>query len=134
VFSQFTGFLDLVCRSLDAAGVPYCYLDGKARNRAAVVKQFKSGEAPVFLISLEAGGFGWNPATEAQAVDRTHRTGQTRNVMVYRLIAKGKVMELKARKAALFSGSWTQETLSAAAWTPTTSAACSAESPHCSWP
>jgi SNF2 family DNA or RNA helicase len=123
VFSQFTGFLDLVRRSLDAAGVPYCYLDGKTRNRAAVVKQFKSGEAPVFLISLKAGGFGlnlteadycflldpwWNPATEAQAVDRTHRIGQTRNVMVYRLIAKGtieeKVMELKARKAALFAG------------------------------
>ncbi|MEU5261899.1 SNF2-related protein [Amycolatopsis sp. NPDC021455] len=123
VFSQFTGFLDFVRRSLDAAGVPYCYLDGKTRNRAAVVKQFKSGQAPVFLISLKAGGFGlnlteadycflldpwWNPATEAQAVDRTHRIGQTRNVMVYRLIAKGtieeKVMELKARKAALFAG------------------------------
>ena len=123
VFSQFTGFLDVVRRNLDNAGVEYCYLDGKTRNRAAVVKKFTSGTAPVFLISLKAGGFGlnlteadycflldpwWNPATEAQAIDRTHRIGQTRNVMVYRLIAKGtieeKVMELKARKAALFAG------------------------------
>ncbi|RSM42464.1 helicase [Amycolatopsis balhimycina DSM 5908] len=123
VFSQFTGFLDVVRRNLENAGVEYCYLDGKTRNRAAVVKKFRSGTAPVFLISLKAGGFGlnlteadycflldpwWNPATEAQAVDRTHRIGQTRNVMVYRLIAKDtieeKVMELKARKAALFAG------------------------------
>jgi len=122
VFSQFTGFLSLVREQLDAAGVPYCYLDGKTRNRAAVLSRFKDGEVPVFLISLKAGGFGlnlteadycfmldpwWNPATEAQAVDRTHRIGQTRNVMVYRLIAKGtieeKVMELKTRKAALFA-------------------------------
>ncbi|RSD13122.1 DEAD/DEAH box helicase [Amycolatopsis eburnea] len=123
VFSQFTGFLDIVRQNLENADVEYCYLDGKTRNRAAVVKKFRSGTAPVFLISLKAGGFGlnlteadycflldpwWNPATEAQAIDRTHRIGQTRNVMVYRLIAKGtieeKVMELKARKAALFAG------------------------------
>ena len=77
----------------------------------------------MFLISLKAGGFGlnlteadycilldpwWNPATEAQAVDRVHRIGQTRNVMVYRLVAKDtieeKVMALKARKAELFRG------------------------------
>jgi SNF2 family DNA or RNA helicase len=87
-----------------------------------VLQRFKDGAAPVFLISLKAGGFGlnlteadycflldpwWNPATEAQAVDRTHRIGQTRNVMVYRLIAKDtieqKVMALKARKAELFA-------------------------------
>jgi superfamily II DNA or RNA helicase len=122
VFSQFTGFLDKVRRRLDATGVRYCYLDGSTRNRAAVIKRFKDGEAPVFLISLKAGGFGlnlteadycflldpwWNPATEAQAVDRTHRIGQTRNVMVYRLIAKDtieeKVMALKAKKAELFA-------------------------------
>ncbi len=122
VFSQFTGFLDMVRQRLDAAGVQYCYLDGKTRNRATVVQCFKDGSVPVFLISLKAGGFGlnlteadfcflldpwWNPATEAQAVDRTHRIGQTRNVMVYRLIAKDtieeKVMALKARKAELFS-------------------------------
>ncbi len=122
VFSQFTGFLDKVRARLDAAGVAYCYLDGKTRKRAAVLDRFKNGSAPVFLISLKAGGFGlnlteadycflldpwWNPATEAQAVDRTHRIGQTRNVMVYRLIAKDtieeKVMALKARKAELFT-------------------------------
>jgi superfamily II DNA or RNA helicase len=122
VFSQFTGFLDKVRGRLDATGVEYCYLDGKTRNRATVLKRFKDTSVPVFLISLKAGGFGlnlteadycflldpwWNPATEAQAVDRTHRIGQTRNVMVYRLIAKGtieeKVMALKARKAELFS-------------------------------
>jgi superfamily II DNA or RNA helicase len=122
VFSQFTGFLALVRGRLDAAGIEYCYLDGKTRNRAAVLRRFKDGTAPVFLISLKAGGFGlnlaeadycflldpwWNPATEAQAVDRAHRIGQTRTVMVYRLIAAGtieeKVMALKARKAELFA-------------------------------
>ncbi|MEO6087064.1 MAG: SNF2-related protein [Umezawaea sp.] len=123
VFSQFTGFLKIVRDRLDAEGVEYCYLDGTTRNRPAVLARFKDGSAPVFLISLKAGGFGlnlteadycflldpwWNPATEAQAVDRTHRIGQTRNVMVYRLIAKDtieeKVMALKERKAELVAG------------------------------
>jgi SNF2 family DNA or RNA helicase len=122
VFSQFTGFLGKVRAELDVAGVEYCYLDGSTRNRPEVIEQFKGGAAPVFLISLKAGGFGlnlaeadycflldpwWNPATEAQAVDRIHRIGQTRNVMVYRLVARDtieeKVMALKARKAKLFS-------------------------------
>jgi SNF2 family DNA or RNA helicase len=103
-----------------------------------VLKDFKTGTAPVFLISLKAGGVGlnlteadycilldpwWNPATEAQAVDRVHRIGQTKKVMVYRLVAKDtieeKVMALKARKAALFSsvmdgGGFESGTLSAA--------------------
>jgi superfamily II DNA or RNA helicase len=122
VFSQFTGFLGKVREQLEADGIPYCYLDGSTRDRAGVVQRFKDGAAPVFLISLKAGGFGlnlteadycflldpwWNPATEAQAVDRTHRIGQTKNVMVYRLVARDtieeKVMALKARKAQLFS-------------------------------
>ena len=122
VFSQFTGFLGKVRERLDADGIPYCYLDGSTRDRAAVISSFKDGAAPVFLISLKAGGFGlnlteadycflldpwWNPATEAQAVDRTHRIGQTRNVMVYRLVSRDtieeKVMALKARKAQLFT-------------------------------
>jgi SNF2 family DNA or RNA helicase len=122
VFSQFTRFLKMARTRLEASGVECCYLDGSTTNRAAVIAEFKEGTAPVFLISLKAGGFGlnlteadycflldpwWNPATEAQAVDRTHRIGQTRNVMVYRLIASGtieeKVMALKARKAELFS-------------------------------
>jgi SNF2 family DNA or RNA helicase len=102
--------------------VEYCYLDGSTRDRPAVLARFKSGSVPMFLISLKAGGFGlnlteadycflldpwWNPATEAQAVDRTHRIGQTRNVVVYRLISKDtieeKVMALKARKSQLFA-------------------------------
>ncbi|MDJ0349511.1 DEAD/DEAH box helicase [Cryobacterium sp. PH29-G1] len=122
IFSQFTSFLKLAAARLDAQGVPYCYLDGSTLRRSEVIDRFKSGAAPVFLISLKAGGFGlnlteadyvflldpwWNPATEAQAVDRTHRIGQTRNVMVYRLVATGtieeKVMALKAQKAQLFT-------------------------------
>ena len=122
VFSQFTGFLGKVRQRLEAEGIAYCYLDGSTRDRAAVIQRFKDGTAPVFLISLKAGGFGlnlteadycflldpwWNPATEAQAVDRAHRIGQNRNVMVYRLVARDtieeKVMALKARKARLFS-------------------------------
>jgi superfamily II DNA or RNA helicase len=123
VFSQFTGFLAEVRERLDTAGVAYTYLDGTSRDRPAIIRRFTEGTAPVFLISLKAGGFGltlteadycflldpwWNPATEAQAVDRTHRIGQTRSVMVYRLIARDtieeKVRALAQRKAALFTG------------------------------
>ncbi|MET3164102.1 UNVERIFIED_ORG: superfamily II DNA or RNA helicase [Arthrobacter sp. UYEF10] len=122
IFSQFTGFLGKAAARLDAEGIPYAYLDGSTRRRGEVIERFKSGTAPVFLISLKAGGFGlnlteadyvflldpwWNPASEAQAVDRTHRIGQTRNVMVYRLVAKDtieeKVMALKEKKAKLFT-------------------------------
>lgn len=122
IFSQFTGFLGKVRDRLDEEDIEYCYLDGSTRNRADVVSEFKNGSAPVFLISLKAGGFGlnlteadyvflldpwWNPASEAQAVDRTHRIGQARNVMVYRLVAKDtieeKVMALKTRKSQLFA-------------------------------
>ncbi|WP_035811027.1 DEAD/DEAH box helicase [Curtobacterium sp. S6] len=122
VFSQFTSFLKMIAQVLDEAGIPYLYLDGTTRNRGAVLDAFNNGEAPIFLISLKAGGFGlnltaadycfimdpwWNPAAEAQAVDRTHRIGQKRNVMVYRLVSAGtieeKVMDLKKSKAALFT-------------------------------
>lgn len=122
VFSQFTSFLGRAAARLDAAGVPYAYLDGStpARRRDAEIARFRAGGASVFLISLKAGGFGlnlteadyvflldpwWNPASEAQAVDRAHRIGQAKPVMVYRLVAQGtieeKVMELKARKGEL---------------------------------
>jgi superfamily II DNA or RNA helicase len=123
VFSQFTGFLARVRARLDHAGISYCYLDGRTRQRDRVLERFTSGADPVFLISLKAGGFGlnltdadycflldpwWNPATENQAIDRTHRIGQTRPVMVYRMIARDtieeKVVALARRKAALFSG------------------------------
>ena len=121
IFSQFTGFLGKVRERLDAAGVQYAYLDGSTRQRADVIASFKEGDAPLFLISLKAGGFGinlteadyvflldpwWNPASEAQAVDRAHRIGQDKQVMVYRLVAKDtieeKVMDLKAKKSKLF--------------------------------
>jgi len=121
IFSQFTQYLGKARDRLDAAGISYAYLDGKTRNRARVIADFKDGDASVFLISLKAGGFGlnlteadyvilldpwWNPATEAQAVDRVHRIGQSKKVMVYRLVSKDtieeKVMALKATKARLF--------------------------------
>lgn len=123
VFSQFTGFLAKARERLDHEGIGYCYLDGRTRRRDRVLDRFKDGSDPVFLISLKAGGLGlnlteadycflldpwWNPATEAQAIDRTHRIGQTRPVMVYRMIARDtieeKVVALARRKAALFSG------------------------------
>ncbi|HET8928950.1 MAG TPA: SNF2-related protein [Microbacterium sp.] len=121
VFSQFTSFLKLAAERLDAAGIRYAYLDGSTRRRAAVIDGFRRGDQAAFLISLKAGGFGltlteadyvflldpwWNPAAEAQAVDRTHRIGQDRRVLVYRLIAaetiEEKVMALQQRKARLF--------------------------------
>ncbi|MHA7264379.1 DEAD/DEAH box helicase [Arthrobacter sp. TMN-37] len=122
VFSQFTSYLKKAAEQLEARGIEYAYLDGSTRSRGEVIEKFKEGAAPVFLISLKAGGFGlnlteadycflldpwWNPASEAQAVDRTHRIGQTKNVMVYRMVSKGtieeKVMKLKEQKAQLFS-------------------------------
>jgi len=122
VFSQFTSFLGRVRDRLAADGTATCYLDGSTRDREAVVEAFRAGEAPVFLISLKAGGTGltlteadyvfvldpwWNPAAEAQAVDRAHRIGQDKHVHVYRLVASDtieeKVMALKARKAELFA-------------------------------
>lgn len=121
VFSQFTGVLGRVRDRLDAHGTGYAYLDGATTGRPAVIESFRTGDVPVFLISLRAGGVGltlteadyvvlldpwWNPAVEAQAVDRAHRIGQTKQVMVYRLVAAGtiedKVMALKDAKARLF--------------------------------
>jgi len=123
VFSQFTGFLAKVRDRLDREGIEYCYLDGRTRKRDRAIERFKQGTAPVFLISLKAGGFGlnlteadycflldpwWNPAAETQAIDRAHRIGQTRPVIAYRMIAREtieeKVVALARRKAELFSG------------------------------
>ena len=121
VFSQFTGYLKSISARLSEEGIGHLYLDGSTRNRAEVIEAFTSGQEPVFLISLKAGGFGlnlteadhvfimdpwWNPAAEQQAVDRIHRIGQDKEVHVYRLVAEGtieeKVMQLKESKAALF--------------------------------
>ncbi len=121
VFSQFTSMLAILKEHLDKRGIPYVYLDGKTRNRKQVVEQFQNDPATmVFLISLKAGGLGlnltaaeyvflldpwWNPAVEAQAIDRAHRVGQTRQVFAYRLICKDtveeKILELQKQKREL---------------------------------
>lgn len=136
VFSQFTSFLDLAAERLTAAGIPYAHLDGASLRRQEIVDGFRDGTQPVFLISLKAGGFGltlteadyvflldpwWNPAAEAQAVDRTHRIGQSSQVFVYRMISVGtieeKVLDLQRRKARLFSAVMDDEALFAQALT-----------------
>lgn len=109
VFSQFTSLLALVRQELDEKKIKYEYLDGKTNDRAQCVQRFQTdGDCPLFLISLKAGGHGlnltaadyvfildpwWNPAVEAQAVDRAHRIGQTRHVIAYRLICKDTIEE-----------------------------------------
>ena len=121
VFSQFTRYLTGVREHLEAAGLRTAYLDGATVDRQGAIDSFRSGGADVFLISLKAGGFGltlteadyvflldpwWNPQVEEQAVDRAHRIGQDKPVMVYRLVSadtiEEKVMDLKEKKAELF--------------------------------
>jgi len=125
VFSQFTEMLALVATELEALQLPFLSLTGETpvRERGAVVKRFQAKEAPVFLLSLKAGGVGlnltaadtvihldpwWNPAVERQATDRAHRIGQDRPVFVYKLVVEGSIEErmlaLQARKAALAEG------------------------------
>lgn len=121
VFSQFTSLLALLRPRLEAMGITYEYLDGRTRDRAARVERFQNDPAcPLFLISLKAGGLGlnltaaeyvflldpwWNPAVEAQAIDRAHRIGQARHVFAYRLLARDtveeKVAELQQSKREL---------------------------------
>jgi hypothetical protein len=118
VFSQFTSLLAIVRERLDSDGVIYEYLDGSTRDRQARVGRFQNdADCGLFLISLKAGGLGlnltaaeyvflldpwWNPAVEAQAIDRAHRIGQARQVFAYRLIARDtveeKVLELQKTK------------------------------------
>ncbi len=109
VFSQFTSFLAILRRQLDAKPITYEYLDGRTTDRQARVARFQEDpDCRLFLVSLKAGGQGlnltaadyiyildpwWNPAVEAQAVDRAHRIGQTRRVFAYRLIARDTVEE-----------------------------------------
>lgn len=120
VFSQFVELLTLWRADLDAEKIAYEYLDGSTVDRAGAVDRFQRGRAPLFLISLKAGGSGlnltaadtvihcdpwWNPAVEDQATDRAHRIGQERPITVVRLVAKGTVEEkigaLKAVKREL---------------------------------
>lgn len=109
IFSQFTSFLKIIAAHMDDLDMPYEYLDGQTRDRSARVARFQNDpQLPFFLISLKAGGVGlnltaadycfildpwWNPAVEAQAIDRVHRIHQTRTVFAYRLIAKDTVEE-----------------------------------------
>ena len=121
VFSQFVTMLDLLRDTVKQREWPHFYLAGGTENRGKLVKEFQSAKGgAVFLISLKAGGFGlnltaasyvvlfdpwWNPAVENQAIDRTHRIGQTRNVMAYRLLMRDsieqKIRLLQKQKAAL---------------------------------
>jgi len=121
VFSQFTSLLALLRLRLDAVGSTYEYLDGETRDREAPVHRFQTDPGcPLFLISLKAGGVGlnltaaenvflldpwWNPAVEMQAIDRTHRIGQTKPVFAYRLVARDtveeRILELQEQKRSL---------------------------------
>ena len=120
IFSQFTRMLSLIEDEFNAAGIKYCLLTGQTRKRDEQVDLFQSGEVPVFLISLKAGGVGlnltaadtvihydpwWNPAAENQATDRAHRIGQDKPVFVYKLIAEDtiedRILTLQQSKQAL---------------------------------
>ncbi len=121
VFSQFVELLTLWRRDLHTEGIAYEYLDGSTTRRDEVVTRFQEGGAPLFLISLKAGGAGlnltaadtvipvldpwWNPAVEDQATDRAYRIGQDKPVTVVRLVAQGtieeKILSLKAKKREL---------------------------------
>jgi SNF2 family DNA or RNA helicase len=120
LFSQFTAMLDLIGADLEARGQAYLRLDGSTIDRRTPVERFQRGEVPLFLVSLKAGGVGlnltradtvilydpwWNPAAEAQAIDRAHRIGQDKPVFVYELNCVGtveeKMLALKTRKRAV---------------------------------
>jgi SNF2 family DNA or RNA helicase len=128
LFSQFTTMLSLIEDELKKRNFGWVKLTGQSQNRDQIISRFTSGEVPLFLISLKAGGVGlnlpqadtvihfdpwWNPAVEAQATDRAHRIGQTQSVWVVKLVAQGtieeRILALQDRKAALaenmYSGS-----------------------------
>ena len=117
LFSQFTSMLALIQERLAADSIPYVILTGETTDRATPIQAFQTGQVPLFLISLKAGGTGlnltaadtvihydpwWNPAVETQATDRAHRIGQTKSVFVYKLITIGtveeKILALQDRK------------------------------------
>ena len=120
LFSSFTGMLTLIEEALKSRGLAWVKLTGQSQKRDALIERFTSGEVPLFLISLKAGGVGlnlpqadtvihydpwWNPAAENQATDRSHRIGQVNKVFVYKLVAQGtieeRILALQERKAAL---------------------------------
>ncbi len=123
VFSQFLGMLSLIKGKLKELDVDFEYFDGSttAIERERAIQRFQNDEkCRVFLISLKAGGVGlnltaadyvyivdpwWNPAVEQQAIDRTHRIGQTKNIFAYRMICKDtiedKILQLQDKKRVL---------------------------------
>jgi len=123
IFSQFTQMLALIEKELAKEGITHLTLTGDSKDRGQLCEDFQAGKAPVFLISLRAGGTGlnltaadtvihfdpwWNPALEAQATDRAYRIGQSNPVFVYKLITAGtieeKILMLQQKKRALFDG------------------------------
>jgi SNF2 family DNA or RNA helicase len=109
--------IELIAQRLEAAGLTHVTLTGNTRDRRTPVERFQAGAAPIFLISLKAGGTGlnltaadtvihydpwWNPAVEAQAADRAYRIGQDKPVFVYKMIAEGtveeRIVDMQARK------------------------------------
>ncbi len=121
VFSQFVRHLNFLKASLDQKSIGYAMLTGSAKNREAIIQDFRQDpDKPVFLISLKAGGVGlnlveadyvfiadpwWNPATESQAINRAHRIGQDKRVIAYKFITKGtieeKILKLQEEKSEL---------------------------------
>jgi len=132
VFSQFLGMLALIREKMKELEIDYEYFDGStsAQDREKAIQRFQNDEnCHVFLISLKAGGVGlnltaadyvyivdpwWNPAVEQQAIDRTHRIGQTKNIFAYRMICKDtvedKILKLQERKRALAAELITDDT------------------------
>ncbi len=129
LFSSFTSMLELIGLHLAKKNISFLKLTGQTQDRAKLVKQFQSGEVPIFLISLKAGGTGlnltaadtvihydpwWNPAAENQATDRAHRIGQTKPVFVHKLVCTGtiedRILDLQKHKSALVEALLTEET------------------------
>ncbi|NJM37778.1 MAG: DEAD/DEAH box helicase [Akkermansiaceae bacterium] len=129
LFSTFTSMLALIEQHLEKEKIPFLKLTGQTQDRATLTKKFQTGEIPIFLISLKAGGTGlnltaadtvihydpwWNPAAENQATDRAHRIGQTKPVFVHKLICRGtiedRILELQKHKADLVAALLSDET------------------------
>lgn len=129
VFSQFTSMLSLIEARVNEREYPYLKLTGQTQNRQAIVRDFQDGLAPIFLISLKAGGKGlnltradtvihydpwWNPAVEDQATDRSHRIGQENPVFVYKLIVSGSVeevmLQMQEKKRQLYNSVFVEQT------------------------
>jgi SNF2 family DNA or RNA helicase len=125
LFSQFTSMLDLIKPELGERGISFTEIRGSTKDRQAPVTAFQAGTVPLILVSLKAGGTGlnlttadtvilydpwWNPAVEAQAIDRAHRIGQTKPVFVHRLVARGtieeKILLLQDKKRSLAATLW----------------------------